>query len=166
MRTVFLSVKLQGSSLSTGSRSGMWNECRRLWDLWWRGCLRWGESTHKTWCHHPVKWIAHSQSFTLVIWLFFSSPLLGILGSLYSASLFSGGGKDRWDQSEGSASLFILNKGLFEFSQPFFTSGSFAYMYCFDFSVLIQGLMFITAKQVPVIRSQIELGICRGSFLA
>lgn len=40
MRTIFLSVKLHSSFLSTGSRSGMWNECRRLWDLWWRGCLR------------------------------------------------------------------------------------------------------------------------------
>lgn len=61
--------------------------------------------------------------------------------------------------------MFVLNGALVEFFSTFFASGSFAlYIYCFDFSVLIQGLMFIIAKQVAVISSQLELGTFRGSF--
>lgn len=53
-----------------------------------------GGSTHKTLCHHPVKWIAHSQSFTLVIWLFlFSLPYLAFLGLCITLLYFLGEGR-------------------------------------------------------------------------
>lgn len=72
-------------------------------------------------------------------------------------------GEGRVDEIKGSGPLFILNEALFEFSQPFLQVIPLL-IYCFDFSVIIQGLMFIIAKQVTANSSQIELGIYRDSF--